>query len=362
MTRIASLARRWTLALLLLLVPVVDGSAAEKKNGLPYNPDFVPLNQYKDWTDINLVSNNSALNPLKEKYLTIYSGGTTGVYFFVASALCDTLRQNFDQHGIHCVALRSQGSTDNRRLMRQGRAQVVIMQSDVTYLAASGEEPIPGAQSVMSLYGEMGMLVTRTKAAITTPEDLRGKRINLGPDGSVGQKLILDYLAASGIRPADLARRDTFPIDSSPQGLCSGYIDAFAVWSGHPSQLVSDTISRCNARVLGLAGPGMEEMLRLHPEYSRLTLPANTYPGQQKPQETYGIKASLVAYEPVDPVIVYWLVRSAVENIELLRTLHPALKTLTVHEMISSGNYLPFHTGAARYWREIGLLPSQSKH
>jgi len=362
MTRIARLARRWTLAFLLLLTSIADGSAAEKKNGLPYNPDFIPLNQYKDWTDINMVSNNSALNPLREKYLTIYSGGTTGVYFTVASALCDTLRRNFDKHSIHCVALRSQGSTDNRRLMRQGRAQVVIMQSDVTYLAASGEEPIPGAQSVMSLYGEMGMLVTRNKAAINTPEDLRGKRINLGPDGSVGQKLILDYLAASGIRPADLARRDTVPIDSSPQGLCSGYIDAFAVWSGHPSQLVSDTISRCNARVLGLAGPGMEEMLRLHPEYSRLTLPANTYPGQTNPQETYGIKATLVAYEPVDPTIVYWLVRSAVENIELLRTLHPALKTLTVQEMISTGNYLPFHAGAARYWREVGLLPPQPKH
>jgi len=359
MIQIARLAQRWSLALLFLMMSIGGVAAADKKTNLPYNPDFIPLTQYKDWTDIHYLTKTSSPKPSKDQYLAIYSGSTNGVYFTVASAICDTLRIHFEQHRIHCVALRSQGSTDNRRLMRQGRAQVVIMQSDVTFLAASGQEPIPGAQSVMSLYGEMGVLVTRAKAAIDKTEDLRGKRVNLGPDGSVGQKLILDYLAASGIRPSDLARRDTVSIESSPQGLCSGYIDAFPVWSGHPSQLVNDTISRCNAKVLGLDGPGMEEMLRLHPEYSRLSLPADTYPGQKTPLETYGIKATLVAYEPVDPTIIYWLVRSSVENIGLLRTLHPALKNLTPQDMVSTGNYLPFHAGAARYWREVGLMEPQ---
>lgn len=352
------------LATLIVLLSVASASAAEKKNALPYNPDFVPLSEYKEWTDINFTSAShpNAAKPLKERYLTIYAGRTSGVYFTVASALCSALRIHFEQHRIHCVALRSQGSSDNRRLMRQGRAQVVIMQSDLSYLAASGKEDIPGARSVMSLYGEMGLLVTRARAGIDTAADLRGKRINLGPDGTIGQELFLDYLSASGIRPVDLARRDRVSVESSPQGLCSGYIDAFAVWSGHPSPLVTEAVGRCEAKVLGLSGPGMEEILRLHPEFSRLSLAANTYPGQDKPLETYGIRAAVLAYEPLDPTIVYWLVRAAVENIDLLRTQHPALQSLNVQEMMSTGNYLPFHPGAVRYWREVGLLPPQLKN
>lgn len=364
MIRIARPALYRGLACLFLLISVASASAAEKKGDLPYNPDFIPLSEYKNWSDINLVSelHRNEAKPERERYLAIYSGRTNGVYFTIASALCDTLRMNFDRHRIHCVALRSQGSSDNRRLMRQGRAQVVIMQSDLTYLAATGKEAIPGARSVMSLYGEMGLMVTRAGAGIDSAADLRGKRINLGPDGTIGQELFLDYLAASGIRPADLARRDKVLVESSPQGLCSGYIDAFAVWSGHPSPLVIDAVNRCGAKVLGLSGPGMEAILRLHPEFSRLSLAANTYPGQDKPLETYGIRAAVLAYEPLDPTIVYWLVRATVENIELLRTQHPALRGLNAQEMVSTGNYLPFHAGAMRYWREAGLLPPQPKN
>jgi len=364
MNRIARPALFRVLATLLLLLSVASASAAEKKSNLPYNPDFIPLSEYKDWTDINIGSGlpTNAAKPPRERYLTIYAGRTNGVYFTVASALCGALRIHFEQHRIHCVALRSQGSSDNRRLMRQGRAQVVIMQSDLSYLAAAGKETIPGARSVMSLYGEMGLLVTRARAGIETPADLRGKRINLGPDGTVGQELFLDYLAASGLRPADLARRDRVSVESSPLGLCSGYIDAFAVWSGHPSPMVTDAVNRCGAKLLGLSGPGMEEILRIHPEFSRLSLAANTYPGQDKPLETYGIRAAVLAYEPLDPNIVYWLVRATVENIELLRTQHPALRTLNAEEMVHTGNYLPFHAGALRYWREAGLLPPQPKN
>lgn len=236
------------------------------------------------------------------------------------------------------------------------------MQSDLAYLAASGKETIPGARSVMSLYGEMGLMVTRARAGIETSADLRGKRINLGPDGTIGQELFLDYLAANGLRPADLARRDRVSVESSPSGLCSGYIDAFAVWSGHPSSLVTEAVNQCGAKVIGLDGPGMDEILRLHPEFSRLSLAAHTYPGQDKALKTYGIRASVLAYEPLDPTIVYWLVRATVENIDLLRTQHPVLQTLNVEDMVSTGNYLPFHPGAIRYWREAGLLPPQPKN
>jgi len=326
---------------------------------LPFRPDVIPLSQSENWVDPQQSALAAAADdqkPVKTRYLAIYAGSTTGVYFAVASALCDMLRVDFDQHHIRCVALRSQGSGDNRRLMQQGRAQVTIMQSDVTYLASIGADPIPGARSVMSLYGEMGVLVTRAGAGIYQPSDLRGKRLNLGSDGTIGQDLLIEYLSASDLETSDLSRIDTVPIEYSAEGICNDYIDAFAVWTGHPAPLVSDAIESCSIRVLGLSGPGMEALLERHPEYSRLSLPAHLYPGQDVLLETYGVKATLVAYEPVDPEIIYWLVRATVENLPLLRTLNPTLASLELHDMFSVANYLPFHPGAARYWREIGLL------
>jgi len=326
---------------------------------LPFRPDVIPLTQNDSWIDPQqtaLAAAANVLKPVKTRYLAIYSGSTTGVYFAVASAMCDMLRLDFDQHHIRCVALRSQGSGDNRWLMRQGRVQVAIMQSDVTYLASIGQDPIPGARSVMSLYGEMGVLVTRAGAGIYQASDLRGKRLNLGSDGTIGHDLLVDYLSANELETTDLSRIDAVPIEYSPEGICNGYIDAFAVWTGHPSSLVSDAIESCGIRVLGLSGPGMEALLERHPEYSRLSLPANLYEGQSSLLETYGVKATLVAYEPVDPDIIYWLVRATVENLPLLRTLHPALASLELRDMVADANYLPFHPGAARYWSEIGLL------
>lgn len=322
---------------------------------LPYTPDIIPLSQYTSAT----ASPQGLISQLKkpqEYYLAIYSSNPSGVYFKVASTLCDIMRMHFDQHHIHCVVLRSGGAGDNIRRMREGRVQMAITQSSLTYLASTGKNPIPGARSVMSLHDEISVLVTRAKAKIGSAEDLRNKRINLGGEESVGHGLFVAYLGASGISQKDLNRTDSFPIEYGPQGICGNYIDAYPILTGHPSQVVTDAITRCGAKVLGLNGPGMDELLRHHPEFSHFVLPAGTYPGQDEPLESIGAKAVVVAYQPASPHVVYWLVKSAVENIALLRASSPALSRLTPQEMFTTGNFLPFHPGAERYWAEIGLL------
>lgn len=311
-----------------------------------FAPDGVPHAQYSpDQTDPAVPN---------EYFLGIFSGSTQGIYYYVASAICDALRARFEEHRIRCVPLRSQGAGSNRNLMGHGRAQMAIVQSDTNYLAASGETPIPGARSVLSLHNELGVLVVSRRAPLTRPADLPRHRVNLAPSDSVAHLLWLEYLHYLDLSPDDFKQALAFPQDINYDGLCNGDIDAFGIWTGHPVPALVNTLERCDASLVGMWDAKLEKLLADHPYYFRAELPAGMYPGQQRPLVSYGVKASLIAHEQTLPHIVYWLTRVLVEDVASLRTRHPALIDLDARQMHDVGNFLPFHPGAARYWREIG--------
>jgi TRAP transporter TAXI family solute receptor len=316
-----------------------------------FRPDGIPAKQF--------TSDHAKTGDQRQYYLSIYSGSTSGVYYYVASALCEALRARYEEHHIHCSPLRSQGVGSNRGLMNQGRAQFAIVQSDTNYYAATGEVPMPGARSVASLHDELGVLVMGKRTKIAKLQDLKYKRINLGPKKSAAHTLWVEYLDSLGLTEKDMEKAVTFAQDINYQGICDNYIDAFGLWSGHPVPALTDAIERCGLTLAGMGHPEIGTLLDKHKYYFRNELPAKVYPGQNEPLVSYGIKASLIAHEKADPYIVYWLTRVIIENVDFLRTQHPTLTHLKTHDMFALGNFLPMHDGAARYWREIGWLPKE---
>lgn len=349
--------RRWLMpGLFGLVVSLWAGvSSAADKTPLPYQPDAIPLHQYMKVEDSSTITPTDPEKP-KDYFLTIYSGSTRGTYFYIASALCQAVHAEFAKHHIHCVPLRSQGVLDNVSLMNQGRAQFIIVQSDTNYYAATGKIKMPGGRSVMSLHDELGLLAVRPDSGIKKPADLRGKRINLGPEGTAARALWKEFLDAQGIGLNGVGHIFSVTPDLNAQGLCGGYIDAFGLWIGHPVSTIARAIEDCNAQVVGMWSPETAKLVQQRSFYFRGEIPAGTYANQTKTITSYGFKASLIAYQRVDPYIVYWLVKSVEENLGLLRKLHPALASVNGREMFEKGNFLPFHRGAARYWREVGWL------
>lgn len=320
-----------------------------------YQPDTIPRHQY-DLTAERLPPSEST-RP-RDYFAAIYSGSPSGVYFYVASAVCDVLHTRFKDHNIHCVSLRSPGVSGNVQLMREGRAQMAIIQSDTNYNAAIGTLPMPGARSVMSLHGETGVMVVHPDSGIRSVGDLRGKRVNLGPEGSANRVLWDQFLDYSGIPHDQLGRVYDVQQSYNVQGLCDRYIEAFGAWIGHPSRLVEDAIETCGARLVGMddGSEGIARLLKEHQYYVRATIPAGTYANQDQDIRSYGFKASLIAFEDASPHVVYWVVKTLVEEVEALREAHPALAAVEPRAMFEEGNFLPFHDGAARYWKERGWL------
>lgn len=340
---LAALLRRFLPWLLLCVC-----TALQAEGRPAFQPDGVPPRQFIT-SDINDAMPS-------EYFVGIFGGTTQGVYYYAASAICKAMRKRFNEHRIRCVPLRSQGAGSNRTLMNLGRAQMAIVQSDTNYYAADGEVPMPGARSVVSLHDELGVLVVTNRSRIYHPESLRGKRLNLGAPGSAAREVWDEYLGALGLGLDDLERIYEFPQDVNYEGLCDGYIDAFALWTGHPVPALATTLERCNARLVGNWHPGVQKLLERRPYYFRGTLPAGTYPGQNKALDSYGVKASLIAHEKTLPYIVYWVTRIIIEDYALLRTLHPVLAAIDPETMRTQGNFLPSHEGALRYWRERGFM------
>lgn len=337
--------RHLVLAAIALLMSLLFSSAAAR-TVTNYRPDAIPQHQ------IVKMGKDGKLHwpALPEYYLAIFSGSTSGVYFEVASQICELMRKTYAEHHIRCVPLRSNGSGDNIRLMREGRALVAMVQSDANWEAAEGLHSIPSARSVMSLHNEMGLLVVRADARIRSVADLRGKRVNIGPEGSAAHQQWQSLLAAYNMDSKALGKIYGAPQDFNKSGLCQNYIDAFGIWIGHPAKLIKETLESCNAKLIGMYAPATQEMLAKSRFLFKQTLPANVYPGQTTPIESYGLKSTLIAAAQANPYVIYWLTRIVHENSAALSNMHPALHSLKKEELRDQGNFLPFHDGAACYW------------
>lgn len=330
---------------------VAGTAAASADDPADFNPDAIPLVQtVPDSTNLG----TALTHP--ERFIAIYGGSTKGTYFQVASAVCAAVEASFSKHHIRCVSLRSQGDLSNVSLMAEGRAQFIIVQSNTSNDIAEKRVKLPTARSVMSLHDELGLIVTASGQKIDSVADLRGKRVNLGPEGSSSRRLWEQLLAAEGVQLSDLATIYGAAQDLNQSGLCDGYIDAFGLWIGHPASAIATSIAICDARIIGMRSPATDRLVAEHPDFFNGEVPAGTYPNQNQPIPSYGFKATLVADNRVDPDLVYWVTRSVEENVDLFRSRHPALSNVDPRAMFEKGNFLPFHEGAARYWREVGWL------
>ncbi|WP_336083965.1 TAXI family TRAP transporter solute-binding subunit [Thalassospira sp. CH_XMU1448-2] len=326
-------------------------------DGYVYKPDAIPLSQYRRNSLVEdgfaNFSNNAEItgNGSREKsyYAAIYSGSTNGVYFQVAATICDMMKRTYKRHRIHCVPLRSQGVGSNIRLMKEGRVQLALVQSNNNWEAFKDINPIPGAQSVMSLHDEMGLLVVRKDSGIHSVADLKGKRINIGPEGSATRELWLELLKQYGIAQDDLETVYNVAQDYNRLGICENYIDAYGLWIGHPASLIEESLD-CDAEVVGMGGPLTQKLVEANNYFFNQVLPARTYAGQEADIESYGFKASLIAYEPADPYVVYWITRIIHENIEQLKAENPTFRSVNGDDLFKKGNFLTFHKGAACYW------------
>ncbi len=297
-----------------------------------------------------------------EQYVSIGTGGVTGVYYPVGGAICRLVNKDRKQHGIRCTVESTAGSVSNVNAVKSGDLDVGIAQSDIQYNAMhgvnqfAGQEPYSDLRSLFSMWSEAMTLVVRPDSGIHSIEDLKGKRVNLGPIGSGTRAVVGDMLTAAGVKTSDLALATEMKLDENGTALCDNKVDAFFVMIGHPSSNVQDPTTTCGAKLVPLQGKWVADMVAKSSFFSLAVIPGGLYPNNDQDINTLGVKATLVTSASASPDKIYTLVKAVFENLDEFKKLHPVLNGLNPEDMVKQGLSAPIHPGALKYYKEKGML------
>ena len=309
-----------------------------------------------------LLAGNAA-SAQEQRFITIGSGGITGVYYPTGGAICRMVSKDRARHGLRCSVESTGGSVYNIDTMRAGELDMAIVQSDLQYKSFKGADddfqdkgPFEDLRAVFSLHAEPFTVVARANSGIATFDDLKGKRVNVGNPGS-GQRSTMEMLmAAKGWTMNDFALVSELKSAEQAQALCDDKIDAMVFTVGHPSGSIQEATTSCAARLVPVTGPEVDQLLAQNPYDVKSVIPGGMYPGNDQDVETFGVKATLVTRADVPDDVVYEVTKAVFEHLDEFKKLHPAFASLQKEEMVTQALSAPLHPGAAKYYKEAGLM------
>jgi len=298
----------------------------------------------------------------QQKFITIGTGGVTGVYYAAGGAICRLVNKDRAKHGIRCSVESTGGSVFNINTIKAGELDMGVAQSDVQFNAAKGqgqfqkEGPFKELRAVMSLHPEPVTVVARKEANVKSFADFKGKRFNVGNPGSGTRASLEELIGAMGWKLSDFSLASELKADEHGPALCDGKIDGFFYLVGHPSANIQDPTTVCGAKLVSVTGPAVEKLVKEKPYYAKATIPAGLYPGNPQPTQTYGVLATFVSSSKVPAETIYAVVKAVFDNFDEFKKLHPALAVLEPKSMITDGLSAPLHDGAVKYYKEKGWV------
>ncbi|MEM8569791.1 MAG: TAXI family TRAP transporter solute-binding subunit [Pseudomonadota bacterium] len=296
--------------------------------------------------------------------ISIETGSKTGVYYLTGGTLCGLINAERWRHGIRCLSRPTDGSIDNLRSVRSGRATFGIVQSDWQHDAVAGQSMFEAAgpdrelRALFSMFSEPLTIVAARDAPIAEFDDLRGRRVSVGPEGSGGRATMTAVMEAIGWEKSDFAYVSDLPMDALSDALCDGDIDAAVFTVAHPNLSVDEMITDCGVRLVSMDDPRVRALVEENMHYVPAEIPVGTYPGQHLEVRAFAVRATLVTSSRTSPSLVETLVSAVFGNLENLRDAHPAFAELSADVMVSDGLTAPLHAGAQRYYYTSGLLPA----
>lgn len=298
----------------------------------------------------------------QQQFVTIGTGGVTGVYYPTGGAICRLVNKNRKETGLRCSVESTGGSAYNLNTIRAGDMDMGIVQSDWQYHAINGTSkfkpmgPDESLRAVFSLHPEAFTVLARKDANVKTFDDLKGKRVNIGNPGSGQRGTMEQVMAAKGWTRDAFSLVSELKSSEQAKALCDNKIDAFVFTAGHPSGSLKEATTSCDTNLVTVAGPAVEKLIKDNPYYRTAAIPGGMYKGNDGDIKTFGVAATFVASTRLSDESVYQITKAVFEDLSTFKKLHQAFGTLKKEEMISDGLSAPLHKGAERYFMEAGLI------
>ena len=303
----------------------------------------------------------ASANAADQQFVSIGTGGVTGVYYPTGGAICRLVNKDRKEHGIRCSAESTGGSIYNINTIRANELEFGVAQSDWQYHAYNGTSKFEEngkfekLRAVFSVHPEPVTVIARDDSGINNISDAKGKRLNIGNPGSgtLGTWEVME--AALGWKRSDLALAAGMKSAETGAAMCDGKIDAYFWRVGHPSALTQESLASCASHLVDVTGPEIDKLIADRPYYRNATIPAGMY-NNEKDIKTFGVGATFVTSSDVPEEVVYQVVKAVFENLDQFKKLHPAFANLKAEEMIKDGLSAPLHDGAMKYYKEKGMM------
>jgi TRAP transporter TAXI family solute receptor len=298
----------------------------------------------------------------QQKFVTIGTGGVTGVYYPAGGAICRLVNKDRAKHGIRCSVESTGGSVFNINTIRAGELDLGVAQSDVQFQAAKGtggfkkDGAFKELRAVFALHPEPVTVVGRRELNAKSFADFKGKRFNVGNPGSGTRATAEELLAAMNWKLSDFSLASELKADEHGPALCDGKIDGFLYLVGHPSANIQDPTTVCGAKLVNVTGPAVDKLVKQYPYYAHATIPGGMYPGNDQDIKTYGVLATVVSSSRVPAATVYAVTKAVFDNFDEFKKLHPAFANLKPENMVKDGLSAPLHDGAVKYFKEKGWV------
>jgi uncharacterized protein len=297
----------------------------------------------------------------KREFISVGTAPVGGAFYTVGSAICEVVNDHQGDRNWRVSAESTGGSMENIRLLSQGRMQFAMSNSSITYFAVRGEgdwEQAHAARAVMTLFPNVAMFVTLADSGIGRVEDLKGKRVFLGPEGAGFEYFVGPILEAHGLSLNDLEARYGSQ-QSAVDLLGDGAVVAAMIGGGVPNPALAQMAQANAIRLIPYAESAMQQLIEEYPFFDPATIPGGTYSGIDEDYHGLNVgSAHLITHADVDDQTVYDFTRLVYENREQIAQRHRSAKDITP-DNAARYNGTEFHPGAERYFREVGIWPQE---
>jgi TRAP transporter TAXI family solute receptor len=293
----------------------------------------------------------------KQLRLSIATGGTGGVYYPIGGGMANIISKYIPY--AEATAEVTSASVDNCLLVGANKADMALIMADTGWDAYSAKgkfkDKLP-IRTLAVLYPNNMHLVTLEGKGIEKASDLKGKNVSTGAPGSGTEVKALRVLEAYGLDPDKDMKRDRLGASESAGALKDGKIDAYFWDGGLPTASITDLGATPGIKLKlidhGDAVPKMKE--KYGPLYVKGIIPPKTYPGQEKEIAIAVVSNLLICNEGMKDDVAYDIVKTIFEKKPELIAVHKIATELKL-ESQADGSPIPFHPGAARYFKEKGI-------
>lgn len=282
-----------------------------------------------------------------------------GAFFVVGSALAEVINEYGGEHGFSVTAEATSGSQENIRRLASGELDFALSNAAITYFAVRGEsgwDRAYPARAVMTLAPNVAMFVAPADAGIETLDQLRGRRVTVGPAGAGFEYFVQPLLEAHGVTYDDFS-----PLNATQQGavdmLTDGSADAAFLGGAVPTASITQAAASMDVVFIPFDDAATQQLADRYVFFRSATIPADTYRGQTEAFEGLDVGSMhLITAADADEELVYTVTKLLYDNRERVVEKHAAGRAINPSNVVRDTG-TEFHPGAIRYYTEIGIWP-----